>query len=369
MAAAAATNLTASLTSAASNLVAGTYSASLVFTNWTSGVAQPGWFTLQVNQPLLVSPTNGFAAVGPVGGPFNGNAQTFSLNNQGGGALPWSLVNTSSWLSASLAGGTLASAAQTNLTISLTAAANNLAAGVYTANVLVTNFTGLAAVLPFTISAGQPLVFNGGFETGDFTGWTETGSTTFMSVSASAAYIHSGTHGAELGPDGSMSYLSQNLATTPGSSYLLSCWLVNPKGAKPNQFLVQWNGSTIYSQANLANRTWTNLQFLVTATATVTPLQFGFQNDPDYFGFDDVSVTPVAPATFKSTIISANNFQFAWNTTTGIVYQVQYKTNLLQANWINLGSATAAKTASLTMTDTNAFLASPQRFYRLLELP
>jgi hypothetical protein len=190
-----------------------------------------------------------------------------------------------------------------------------------------------------------------------------------MSVSTTASYIHSGTHGAELGPLGAVSYLSQNLVTTPGRTYLLSCWLVNPKGGTANQFLAQWNGATIFNQTNLTITTWTNLQFLVTATGTSTALQFGFQNDPNYFGFDDVSVTPVVPITFKSTVKAANNFQLVWNTTTGIVYQVQYKTNLLQTNWLNLGGASTAKTNTLTMTDTNALLSSPQRFYRLSVLP
>ena len=368
LAAKVATNLAASLTAAASNLAVGTYSASLVFSNATSHDVQPGLFTLQVNQPLAVSPTNGFAAAGPVGGPFSVLSQNFSLTNQGGSPLPWNAVNTASWLNVSPASGTLAAGAQTALTVSL-AAANSLASGVYTANVLVTNWTGVAAVLPFTVNVGQPLLANGGFETGDFTGWTETGAATYMAVSSAAGYVHSGTYGAELGPYGALSYLSQNLVTTPGSSYLLSCWLANPKSGTPNQFLVQWNGATIYNQTSLPALAWTNLQFLVTATGASSLLQFGFQNNPAYFGFDDVSVTPVAPVTFKSTVRAANNFQLAWNTTTGMVYQVQYKTNLFQPNWVNLGAASTAKTNTLAITDTNAFTVSPRRFYRLLVSP
>jgi hypothetical protein len=364
-----ATNLTASLTATASNLAVGTYSANLIFSNAVSHVAQTGLFTLQVNQPLVVSPTNALATSGPVGGPFGVTSQNYLLINQGGSSLPWSLVNTSAWLSVSSSSGTLAGGAQTNVTISLTAAANSLASGVYSANVLVTNRTGVAASLSFTISVGQPILNNGGFETGDFTSWTETGTTTYMSVSTTASYVHSGTHGAELGPSGAVSYLSQNLVTTPGANYLLSCWLTNPKSGTPNQFLAQWNGVTIYNQTNLPALAWTNLQFLVTATGTSTALQFGFRNDPAYFGFDDVSVTPVAPLTFKSTARSAGNFQLVWNTTTGVVYQVQYKTNLLQANWLNLGGATTAVTNTLTITDTNAFQVSPQRYYRLSVLP
>jgi hypothetical protein len=128
---------------------------------------------------------------------------------------------------------------------------------------------------------------------------------------------------------------------------------------------VQWNGSTIYNVTNITTTTWNNLQFLVTATNTITPLQFGFRNDPDYFGFDDVTVTPVAPITFKSTVKAVNSFQLVLNTTTGIVYQVQYKTNLLQNNWINLGNPITATGTTLTVSDTNAVSSSPQRFYRL----
>jgi subtilase family serine protease len=364
-----ATNLAASLTATASNLAVGNYSASLIFSNATAHVVQPGVFTLQVSQPMTVSPTNGFTAVSPVGGVFVATAQSISLTNLSGNALAWSLVNTSAWLSVSPASGKLVAGAQTTVTVSLNPVANSLAAGSYTANVLVTNNTGVAAVLPFTIKVGQPLVVNGGFETGDFTGWIETGSTTYLTVGNTAGYVHSGSYGTVLGPYGAVSDLSQNLATTPGANYLLSCWLANPKAGTPNQFFVQWNGATIFNQTNLPALAWTNLQFLVTATGTSTPLQFGFRNDPAYFGFDDVSVTPLATVAFKSSVRAANNFQLAWNTTSGIVYQVQYKTNLLQANWINLGAATTAQATTLTMTDTNAFLSSPRKFYRLIVQP
>ena len=46
-------------------------------------------------------------------------------------------------------------------------------------------------------------------------------------------------------------------------------------------------------------------------------------------------------------------------------YQVQYKTNLSQLNWINLGTAVVAPGSSLTISDTNNVSSSSQRFYRL----
>jgi hypothetical protein len=68
---------------------------------------------------------------------------------------------------------------------------------------------------------------------------------------------------------------------------------------------------------------------------------------------------------FKATTIAASTFNLTWATTTGLVYQVQYKTNLLQANWISLGKPLIATNTVLTVSDTNAISSSPQRFYRL----
>jgi hypothetical protein len=53
----------------------------------------------------------------------------------------------------------------------------------------------------------------------------------------------------------------------------------------------------------------------------------------------------------------------------GLIYQVQYKTNLLQAGWINLGKPLIATNGNLTLSDTNAIHSTPQRYYRLTVLP
>ena len=72
---------------------------------------------------------------------------------------------------------------------------------------------------------------------------------------------------------------------------------------------------------------------------------------------------------FKSQAKSSNSLQLSWVTSTGLVYQVQYKTNLLKTNWLNLGAAFTATNYSTTLLDTNALLLSPQRFYRLSVAP
>jgi probable HAF family extracellular repeat protein len=62
---------------------------------------------------------------------------------------------------------------------------------------------------------------------------------------------------------------------------------------------------------------------------------------------------------------SGGNFQFSWNTVNtypAVGYQVQYTTNLVSPNWLNLGGILTA--APLSATDTIS--TNAQRFYRVL---
>ena len=181
-----------------------------------------------------------------------------------------------------------------------------------------------------------------------------------------------------------LGYLSQTIPTVPSESYLLSLWFNSPKVSQisqatsqgitsntPNEFSVSWNGNTLFDQTNIPPiRGWTNLQFIVTASGTSTILQFGERADPWYLGLDDVSVTPIPTAAFQpGTVTKTNNhFKMTWPALTGLVYQVQFKTNLLQTNWVALKSITATNAAT-TFVDTNPITGSPRKFYRLLLLP
>ena len=368
-------SVTMGLTAAANSLVVGTYTATVIFSNWNSHVAQSLQFGLQAQQPLLVAPASGFTAAGLVTGPFNPNSESFQLTNAGNNSLTWSLINTSAWLSAS-GGGKLAAGGTDTATVSLSPAATNLASGNYSANVWFTNQTsGGAQSLLFTLLVNQSLVQNGGFETGDWTSWTPPNdgySKVYGNISSISP--HSGGFFAALGAENSPGYLSQTLATTANQAYLLSLWLKSPSvrgGNTPNEFSVSWNGNTLFDQVNIPPiSAWTNLQFIVTATGGSSVLQFGERDDPYYFGLDDVSVIPIPATSFQPATVTAtnNNLKFTWNAMTGLVYQVQFKTNLLQANWTVLKSITATNTA-ITFVDTNPVAGFPQKFYRLLLLP
>jgi hypothetical protein len=366
------TTVTASLTAAANSLTAGTYAANLTFSNVTAQTAQNIAFTLQVNQPLVVSPTNGFNAAGPVGGPFNITSQNYSLTNLGENSLSWSISGAPSWLKVSPASGTLSSGGQTSVTVSLASTANSLGANVYTASLPVTSAAGIAATLPFTLSVGQSIVSNGGFEAGSFAGWTLNASTKYDFVTSTSTFVHSGTYGAVLGQSGSLGTLSQTVATVPGESYVFSFWLENPvnsTGATPNQFVALWNGTTLFNQSNIPFISWTNLQFVVSASGTSSVIEFEFEDTPYYLGLDDVGLTPVSAPVFKAVPQSPPAFNLSWSAISGVTYQVQYSTNLAQTNWINLGAPQTASSGTLSFSDTNAISSSPARFYRVTLVP
>jgi hypothetical protein len=229
--------------------------------------------------------------------------------------------------------------------------------------------------LEFTLSLDQSIVQNGGFETGDFTDWTLTGNSVSNNnfvESDLPISAHSGAYVAALGEVGSLASLSQTLPTQSGQSYLLSVWLENPSSKKRSQveqFLVNWNTnapatSTILNQSYTTAFGWTNILLRVTATGNSTVLQLQARNDPYYFGLDDVTVTPIPTPLLQTIATGDSTFQFTWNALANVAYQVQYKTNLLQTDWINLGAS--IKAAASTMTETNDNNTDPQRFYRVI---
>lgn len=135
---------------------------------------------------------------------------------------------------------------------------------------------------------------NGGFETGDFTGWGS--DQEGAAVTSDPRYVHSGVYGVQLGTVGSLGHLTQTLPTIPGSNYLISLWLNNTSGASPNEFKISWNQSLLYRATNMPALAWTNIQLTVAASTSNDTLQLAFRQDPQYLGLDDVSVTSIAPA-------------------------------------------------------------------------
>ncbi len=175
--------------------------------------------------------------------------------------------------------------------------ASQSVAGTYTLT-LSTNITDLFGN-HLVDSGTQQLVTNGGFETGSFSGWTQSGDTSFTSVisgNPDGTTIHSGTHAAQIGPSGpGLGFLTQTLATAAGVTYALDFWLSHPYSDTGTgvEWLVRVGGNTLIDVHDPGNFGYTHFTFTFTATSSATVLQFGFVEPPQYFYLDDVSVTPL----------------------------------------------------------------------------
>jgi hypothetical protein len=144
------------------------------------------------------------------------------------------------------------------------------------------------------------LVTNGGFETGDFTGWT-TDSNPFLSVydSTSGGSLAgvSAFQGDWFAANGCFEFctFSQDLTTNPNGTYNLS-FAFNPgiDTAGGAEMQVFWNGANIFDQVG-GPEGWVveSVNGLV-ASGSSTELRFsGFQNDA-FSGIDAVDVEAAA---------------------------------------------------------------------------
>ncbi len=140
------------------------------------------------------------------------------------------------------------------------------------------------------------LVANCGFEqrAAPSPGWTWSGDMSFTTIDMGAP-AHSGMWGLDTGPTSMLGFFTQTLATTAGQSYDLTYWLRN--NGRPAQFQISWDGSVIQDDPAQDHPDHLYTSYTIPgliASGDTTVLSFGFLNVPDYFWFDDVSVTPSA---------------------------------------------------------------------------
>jgi len=145
------------------------------------------------------------------------------------------------------------------------------------------------AALPGLASAAD-LVQNGGFETGDLSGWNEIGNTGYAGVACDGAIA--GDCEAYFGPVGSLGGISQSLATTAGTDYTIRL-VFNSDGVVPGAFKVDFGGQTLLSLTDPAAAGNQTFVFHALADAPATLLQLQFQDDSGVMFLDGVQVSAV----------------------------------------------------------------------------
>ena len=160
----------------------------------------------------------------------------------------------------------------------------------------------LCTLVGATNSRADDLITNGGFETGDFSGWTLSGAATSSAFPSAfygvdAADAATGSYGAYLGSEFSTLTLSQTFPVQQANYYTVSFSLAQNSAVLPgfnNSFLVSFNGVPLFSETNAPVSAFTNYSFTTSTAAIGTGsalLQLTSQNDPGYFSLDDVSVS------------------------------------------------------------------------------
>ena len=136
------TTVTVSINSSADSLSAGSYNDTVTFTNTTDHLGDTTRpVTLQVLPALAVTPADGLTSSGGFGGPFSPGSKQYTLQNQGGSSINYTVSKMADWVTLSSTGGTLTGGGSTTITVSINSGAGSLVAGSYSDTVSFINTT------------------------------------------------------------------------------------------------------------------------------------------------------------------------------------------------------------------------------------
>jgi hypothetical protein len=147
----------------------------------------------------------------------------------------------------------------------------------------------LAASITAMSANATEYLTNGGFDSGNTSGWLLTGNTSFFGANCNGA-AQAGSCYVEAGPIGSDGILSQTFSDTAGEMLNISGWMAgNGAGFSHVQFF--FNSDLIFDSGNpLSNSGWVNQTATAVATGSDT-FSVHFRDDPSYVHLDSFSVS------------------------------------------------------------------------------
>lgn len=200
--------------------------------------------------------------------------------------------------------------------------------------------------------------------------WTDTGISLTngdtVAIIASGVWSYQG--GETSGPEGAkLTLLWEN--TDFFSADGLHGELIAYVGIDPYQG--HWGDrSGFWPQTNAYWNIGTNCQFTVSSSGE---LWLGCNDDAvsksveDNSGSVNAQIGVFSAPAFQMIMQTNGGINLSWSVLPGNVYQLQYTTDLMSTNWINLG---AALTATNSTTSTFDLIGpDPQRFYRVMMMP
>ena len=158
------------------------------------------------------------------------------------------------------------------------------------------------AVGPALATPLPAVLINGGFETGDFTGWTGIGDTTFNGVECPgpSPVVFEGNCSAFFGPVGTTGGIQQTVSGLAVGDFYTVSFAIRPDGLTPSSISASFGGQTLLNVANPPGSfvgPFDVYNFQVRATAASELLAFNFRDDQGFIDLDAVRVTVPEPAT------------------------------------------------------------------------